>query len=107
MPNFYKNAKIDLTTNTATVLYTCQEGTTAVFKSFLVSDDSGSGDTITVTITDSDAVNFNIFKVAAISANNTVELLSAPLVVQENEILKVTASTSNRLHVVASLLEVS
>jgi len=27
--------------------------------------------------------------------------------VQENEILKVTAATANRLHVVASLLEVS
>ena len=40
------------------------------------------------------------------AANTTIELLTEPLVVQENEILKVTAATANRLHVVASLLEV-
>ena len=43
----------------------------------------------------------------AVSANNTVELLTAPLVVQTGEILKVTAATANRLHVVASILEIS
>ena len=43
----------------------------------------------------------------AVSANNTLELLSAPLVVQAEEILKVTAATANRLHVVASILEVT
>ena len=107
MPNNYKNAKIDLTTTDATTLYTCPEATTAVFKSFLVSEDTGNADTITVTITDASAVVFSLFKVTAIGANTTVELLSAPLVVQENEILKVTAATANRLHVVASLLEIN
>tara|TARA_R110000765_G_scaffold104481_3_gene194306 strand:- start:1055 stop:1378 length:324 start_codon:yes stop_codon:yes gene_type:complete len=107
MPNNYKNAKIDLTTTDATTLYTCPEATTALVKSFLVSEDTGNADTITVTITDASAVVFSLFKVTAIGANTTVELLSAPLVVQENEILKVTAATANRLHVVASLLEIS
>jgi len=50
---------------------------------------------------------FSLFKVKAIGANTTVELLTAPLVVQESEILKVTAATANRLHVVASILEVT
>tara|TARA_R110000744_G_scaffold380127_1_gene499874 strand:+ start:2292 stop:2615 length:324 start_codon:yes stop_codon:yes gene_type:complete len=107
MPNNYKNAKLDLTTTDATTLYTCPEATTALVKSFLVSEDTGNADTITVTITDASAVVFSLFKVTAIGANTTVELLSAPLVVQENEILKVTAATANRLHVVASLLEIS
>ena len=48
-----------------------------------------------------------MFKVKAVGANTTVELLTAPLVVQESEVLKITAATANRLHVVASLLEVS
>jgi len=42
-----------------------------------------------------------------VAANTTVELLTAPLVVTEGEILKVTAATANRLHVVASILEIS
>jgi len=33
--------------------------------------------------------------------------LTAPLVVQADEVLKVTAATANRLHVVASILEIS
>ena len=47
-----------------------------------------------------------IFKTKAISANATTELLSAPLVLQESEVLKVTAATANRLHVVVSALEI-
>ena len=107
MPNNYKNAKVDLITTNATVLYTAPEATTSLVKSILVSEDTGNADTITVTITDADAAVFSLFKVTAIAANTTVELLTEPLVVQENEILKVTAATANRLHVVASLLEIN
>ena len=107
MPNSYKNAKVDLTATSATTLYTTPAATTALVKSILVSEDSGNADTITVTITDADAAVFSLFKVKAVASNTTVELLSEPLVVKENEILKVTAATANRLHVVASLLEIN
>jgi hypothetical protein len=49
---------------------------------------------------------FSLFKTKSISANGTTELLTAPLVLQESEILKVTAATANRLHVVLSALEI-
>ena len=107
MANIYVNAKKDLTATTATTLYTCATATTAIVKSILVSEDSGNADAITVTITDADSAVFSLFKVKAIGANTTVELLTAPLVVQESEILKVTAATADRLHVVASILEVT
>jgi hypothetical protein len=107
MPNNYKNAKVDLTTTNVTTLYTAPAATTSLVKSILASEDSGNADTITVTITDADAAVFSLFKVTAVAANTTVELLTQPLVVKENEILKVTAATANRLHVVASLLEIS
>ena len=107
MANQYKNAKGDLTATTATTLYTCPTATTAIIKSILVSEDSGNADTITVTITDSASAVFSVFKTKAVGANTTVELLTAPLVIEESEIVKVTAATADRLHVVASLLEVS
>ncbi len=107
MANQYKNAKVDLTTTNATTLYTCPTSTTAIVKSILVSEDSGNADTITVTLTDAATAVFSVFKVKAVGANATVELLTAPIVVEESEILKVTAATANRLHVVASLLEVT
>ena len=107
MANNYKNAKVDLTTTNATVLYTCPSATTTTIKSILVSEDSGSADTITVTITNASSAVFSLFKVKAIDANGTVELLTQPLVLTEDEIIKVTAATADRLHVVASLLEIN
>ena len=87
MSNAYKNAKVDLTATTATTLYTCPTATTAIVKSILVSEDSGNADTITVTITDADSAVFSLFKTKAVSANSTTDLLTAPLVVEEAEIL--------------------
>jgi len=106
MANTYVNAKLDLSSTSVTTLYTCAALTTAIVKSILVSEDSGNADTITLTITSGDDV-FSLFKTKAVSANNTVELLTAPLIVQASEILKVTAGTANRIHVVASILEVT
>jgi len=106
MANTFVNKKVDLTSTSATTLYTVPSATTAVVKSILVSEDSGNADTITITITDTDDAVFSLFKTKAISANATSELLSAPLVVQESEVIKVTAAAANRLHVVLSALEI-
>ena len=105
MANSFVNKKVDLTSTSATTLYTVPSFSTSIIKSILVSDDSGSGDTITITITDTSDNVFSLFRTKSISANGTTELLSAPLVLQESEVLKVTAATANRLHVVLSALE--
>tara|TARA_R100000789_G_scaffold31790_1_gene35181 strand:- start:539 stop:862 length:324 start_codon:yes stop_codon:yes gene_type:complete len=107
MARAYKNAKVDLTADTVTTLYTCPTATAAIVTSILVSEDSGNADTITVTLTNSAAAIFSLFKVKVVGTNTTVELLTRPLVVEESEVLKVKAATANRLHVVASLLELS
>ncbi len=106
MANTFVNKKTDLTSTSATTLYTVPTATTAVIKSIVVSDDSGSGSTITVTITDTDDAVFSLFNVKSISANGTSELLSQPLVVAESEVVKVTAAAANRLHVTLSALEI-
>ena len=107
MSTFNKNAKVDLTTTDVTTFYTAPAATTAVFKSILVADDSGSTSTITLTLTDAASAVFVLYNVKATSANTTIDLLTQPLVLQESEILKVTAGNANRLHVVGSYLEVS
>ena len=106
MANSFVNKKADLTTTSVTTLYTVPSATKGVIKSILVSEDSGNADTITVTITDTSDNVFSLFKTKSISANATAELLTAPLILEESEVLKVTASTANRLHVVASVLEI-
>ena len=106
MANSFVNKKVDLTTTSATTLYTVPSATTSVIKSILVSEDTGNADTITISLTNTSSAVFSLFKTKAIGANATVELLTAPLVVEESEIIKVTAATANRLHVVLSALEI-
>ena len=106
MANIYTNAKVDLTTNGETVVYTGPAATTSIIKSILVSEDAGSGANLTVTLVDSSGAIFSLFKTKAISSNTTVELLTQPLVMEESEVLKVQASDANELHVIASILEI-
>ena len=101
------NAKLDLTTTNETVLYTAPSDAdfnASIVTSILVSEDSGNADTLTLTLTNGTDV-FSLFKVKAVGANATVELLTQELVLQSGEILKATAATANRLHVVASIQE--
>tara|TARA_Y100001937_G_scaffold85896_1_gene116170 strand:+ start:181 stop:564 length:384 start_codon:yes stop_codon:yes gene_type:complete len=102
------NAKLDLTTTNNTTLYTAPSGAdvnASVVSSILVSEDSGNADTITVTLVTGAGTIFSLFKVKAVGANTTIELLTNELTLQGGEILKVQAATANRLHVVASIQE--
>ena len=65
MANIYKNAKLDLTTNTVTTLYSVPSDSRAIIKSILVSDDTNNGSNITVDLFNGDpasgAAKFNLF----------------------------------------------
>jgi len=110
MANIYKNAKIDLTANTVTTLYTVPSNSRAIVKSLLVSSDSGSDTTITVDLFNgppATSSKFTLFNIKAIVANTSEQLLTEPLIMLENEVLQVTAADANRLFVVSSILEIN
>ena len=107
MANIYKNQKQDLTTTDITTLYTVPSNSRAIVKSILVCDDSNNGSTITVTLTDASSNVFVLFDEKTIAGHATEQLLTEPLILQESEILKVTAADADRLHVVASILEIN
>ena len=76
------NAKLDLSSTNITTLYTAPSGAdfnASIVSSILVSNDSGSSDTITLTVTNGSDV-FSLFQVKAVAANTTVELLTNELV---------------------------
>ena len=54
MANSFINKKADLTTTDLTTLYTVPSFKTAVVKSLIVSEDAGSGSTITITLVNID-----------------------------------------------------
>ena len=106
MANRFINKKINLTSTDNTTIFTVPTATTSIVRSILVSEYAGSGSTLTVTLTDSSGTVFNLFTSKSVSSNTTTELLTNPLILQENEILKVQAADANRLQVIASVLEV-
>ena len=108
MSNVYKNASVDLTSTSKTNVYTCPSETTAIVKSIRVSEDSGNNDTIAVELYDNSAeATFKLTGTLAISASTSTELLSAPLVLEESDIVKATAGTANRIHVIMSILQIT
>ena len=106
MANRFINKKVKLTTTDNTTLFTVPTATTSIVRSILVSEYAGSGSSITVTLTASDSVAFNLFTSKTIASNATTELLTNPLVLEEKEVLKVQAANANRLQVLASILEI-
>ena len=110
MASVFVNKKADLTSDATTTLYTVPSATTAIIKSILVSDDSGSGSSITVTITNtSDAVFSVVYQrdILPDAAAGPVDILTNPLVAESGEIIKVAAAHANRLHVILSAMEVT
>ena len=106
MANSFINKKADLTTTNLTTLYTVPSFKSAVVKSLIVSEDAGSGSTITITLVNASSAIFNLFKDKAIASKATTELLTNPLIMEESEVLKVQAADANELHVIASILEI-
>ena len=74
MANSFINKKVDLTTTDLTTLYTVPNFKAAVIKSLLVSEDAGSGSTITVTLVNASGTIFNLFKDKSIGSKATSEL---------------------------------
>ena len=107
MANIYKNSLVDLTTTDNTVIYTTPSDSRAIIKSILVSEDAGSGCDITFTITNAASAVFSLFKDKTIASKTTTELLTQPLILQENDVLKAQASDANELHIIASILEIN
>ena len=107
MANIYKNAKVDLTTTDNTTIYTAPSDSRAIVKSIIVSEDAGSGTTVTLTITNAASAVFNLFKDKAIASKATTELLTHPLILEENEVLKAQAADANEILVIACILEIN
>ena len=82
------NAKVDLTNTNDTVLYTAPSDSdfnASVVNSLLVSNDSGSADTITVTLI-SGSDTFSVYKLEEVGALSTKELLTNDLIMQGGEV---------------------
>ena len=83
--------------------------TTAIVKSILICNDSGSTTLVDLEVVRSSA-SFEIFKAFSITTNTTKDPLAelgSTLVLQESDVLKVQANAANQVHVTVSFMEVT
>jgi hypothetical protein len=106
MAHNYITKKYNLSTTDATTLYTVPDEKTAFLNSFRMVETSNNNVTFTMTVTDSSANVFSIFSSAyTLLAGTKGENFSRNMILNEGDILKITAGTANRITVHLSILE--
>ena len=105
MSHNYVKKMYNLSTTNATTVYTVPSEKTAFINSLRLNEISGNATSWDVTITDSSANVFSVYKSYAIAAGQEQELFSRNWILNEGDILKFTAATADRLVLHASILE--
>ena len=109
--NTYTNAKAILRGDTT--IYTAPSSGTSILKSIRVSnEDTGNDQNVSITVTDSDSVEYTLETSRTIQKGTSEELLNSyafstsPIILKSSEILKA-KSTGNNLHIIVSILEMT
>ena len=106
MANKYINKAFDLSTTDATIIYTVPAETVAIVKAVQAYNDTASAVTVTMSFTDASAsTTYNIGYATSSTVQQFSLLSDSLLVLEESDILKLTASVADRVTGVASILE--
>ena len=106
MANFYKNAFYDPSTTAAVTVYTCPSNANAIIQNIQVTNESGSK-VLKVSIND-DSVS-TVFQIAyaSISGPTICNLAKGPIILEENDSLKLESSDTSGISATLAILEIS
>ena len=119
MSDVYKNFSVNLSSTAQTTVYevpTASVSTTppqrpvqAIIKSIRVCNVVSSATTISIVNVDKSLgpAEINITKLLSVDGNTAVEVLQAPYVLEDGDIIKATATVADRFHITVSVLEIS
>ena len=106
MANKYINKAFSLTTTNAVSVYTVPSETVAIVKTVQGFNDTAGAVTVTMAFTDTSATtDYDIGYVSTSSIEQFSLLPDNLLVLEESDVLKLTASAANQVTGVASILE--
>jgi hypothetical protein len=106
MSNTYKSTFFDLTTTNQTTVYTVPAGVKALVKTIQCTNHSGNTN-VEVFITDTSATLTIEIAHVTMAARTTENFAKGTIVLDENDIIKITADTANRITGTISVLEIS
>ena len=107
MANIYKNAQFDLTTTNATDVYTVPSNSRAIVQNIHMAN-IGSGNVVVhAHIYDSSATTQFTFAKHTIAANESKSVSDGTVILEENDVLRVQASTGGAIEGFVSILEIN
>ena len=102
----YKNAGINLTNTDTTSVLTSPSNARCLIKQIQVDNSSSGPINLSVQVTDSSASStFSIWR-KAIAANTVENIIQETLVLEESDILKMTAGTANEIQGIISYAQI-
>ena len=108
MAHSYKFKGVTLSTQSETSILTAAAKETIIIKSLRVTNNTGNTPSISFDVLDSSSsVEATILNTQSLSANNSVEILTQPLVLETTDILKATVSTNDNINIGISYLTIS
>jgi alpha-L-arabinofuranosidase len=108
MANNYKFKGVNLSTQNETSILTAGTKETIIIKSLKVTNNTGNTPNISFDVLDSSSsVEVTILNTQSLSANNSVEILTQPLVLETSDVLKATVSTNDNINIGISYLTIS
>jgi hypothetical protein len=106
MANIYKNAFYDPTGTSAETVYTVPSNARAIVQNIQLTNESGSK-IAKVSVTDSSASTDYQVAYANISGPTICNVAKGPVVLEENDVLKIESSVTSGISGIISILEIN
>ena len=106
MANIYKNAFFDPTSTSPVSVYTVPSDSRAIVQNIQVTNESGSK-VVKATVTDSSATTDYQIAYADISGPTICNIAKGPVVLEENDVLKIESSVAAGISAIVSILEIN
>ena len=106
MANIYKNAFYDPTGTSAETVYTVPSNARAIIQNIQITNESGSK-VLKSSVTDSSASTDYQIAYADISGPTICNIAKGPVILEENDILKIESSVTSGISGIISILEIN
>ena len=106
MANVYKNAFYDPTGTSAETVYTVPSNARAIIQNIQITNESGSK-VVKSSVTDSSASTDYQIAYADITGPTICNIAKGPVILEENDILKIESSVTSGISGIISILEIN
>ena len=106
MANIYKNAFFDPANTSPVSVYTVPSDSRAIVQNIQVTNESGSK-VVKATVTDSSATTDYQIAYANITGPTICNIAKGPVVLEENDVLKIESSVTSGISAIISILEIN